>query len=195
MCVCKLQSLISIWPPKKVLFADSVICVCLELYFYSLTHLNPQEVVNHQRYEGLKWVVVYLWFWKFPHICCKEQTWRGKGRNCEETCPQNIDKLKMVMEPKRAWRGPPFSCFNLAEISSRATTRASSITWCQLTLFSIKLKWVNSQISVNSLWGGVSSIYEWVIPRLFFRLNIDFTKQNIQLFFLYLDLRFVPKMI
>ena len=168
MCVCKLQSLISIWPPKKVLFADSVICVCLELYFYSLTHLNPQEVVNHQRYEGLKWVVVYLWFWKFPHICCKEQTWRGKGRNCEETCPQNIDKLKMVVKPKRAWRGPPFSCFNLAEISSRATTRASSITWCQLTLFSIKLKCVNSQISVNSLWGGVSSIYEWVIPRFFF---------------------------
>ena len=79
MCVCKQQSLISIWPPKKVLFADSVICVCLELYFYSLTHLNPQEVVDHQRYERLKWVAVYLWFWKFPHICCKEQTWRGKG--------------------------------------------------------------------------------------------------------------------
>ena len=47
---------------KKVLFGDSVICVCLELYFYFVTHLNPQEVVNHQRYEGLKWVVVYLWF-------------------------------------------------------------------------------------------------------------------------------------
>ena len=97
--------------------------VYVELYFYSLTHLNPQEVVDHQRNEGLKWVAVYLWFWKFPHICFKERTWRGKGG----IAPHNIDKLKM--EPKRSWRGPPFSCFNLEKISSRATTRASSITW------------------------------------------------------------------
>ena len=109
-----------------------------------------------------------------------------KGRNCEETCPQNIDKLKMVMEPKRAWRGPPFSCFNLAEISSRATTRASSITWCQLTLFSIKLKCVNSQISVNSLWGGVSSIYEWVIPRFFLDwILISLNKTSNYFFFIW----------
>ena len=43
---------------------------------------------------------------------------------------------------------------------------------------------------------GRCFLHIWVsYSTFFFRLNIDFTKQNIQLFFLYLDLRFVPKMI